>query len=946
MSMQRIVMMLMVCVLMVAPAGAGPWVDLPNTRDVWVSAYGDEHSFSMGKTDRLKLKVWQEFALFDVDSSAVRGRAVEAAEVWIYPINETVVKGRGTDLNWLTVSTVVTDWVEGEQSGTYKKDDVGGGATFNEASTGKKPWGWLGGRVYDVMLGHANSVRFDGQIEKAENGWWKMTIPPAMVEALVTGSSFGLVLMDGSTSSQQNNYLASREAGKGPYLRVKLGAKDATSPPAVAGLRVSPEPKGASPVFGAVRVAFTGPADAAAYRVRVSGQVVDPWQVPLPKGGDETFVLRDLPAGEQVTVEVGAVDAAGNLSPYAKAEVTVSTPLLVDSLPGSDWQPKGAKAVSNEQLLIWAMPAITKIGPIGGRVLEDLKATGRYRRANAVWDAGRQMVRIAAGRADIAAFQLGIVAQKGPLKRVGVTVSDLRSAAGVIPAGQIRLYRSWYVKVGDRWHSEYAVPLTGAFDIPTEDNKVERQRAQPVTVDVIVPGDAKPGIYEGVIRITAAKTKPITLRLQVVVYDVRIPDELNFNPELNCYGGPGEAGTEHFFESHRLAHYHRCTINRVPYSQDGTVNRDMLPVLKGSGKAAKVTDWSAYDRNIGPLLSGEAFKGNPRDGVPVKTFYLPMFENWPASMHEHYRPGVAVEGKDWRALHDLQAKPIDQAFSQDYKDTMVAVTRQFVEHFEAKGYTRTLIEMYLNNKPKADRMVSTAWTLDEPVKYLDWAALRFYSELFHEGIAGQTNTQFVFRGDISRPQWQGTLLDGLMEMMYANSGQFAMPWVTADWKRRTNGVLYCYGSCNPPVRGDEAVSNWESAAWCLQAYVQGCDGVLPWMSLYSGDGQALDGVARGHANVQNGLLVDGSRFGVARVASYRVFAMREGAQLVELMCQVAAKRGWTRGQMGLLASEKVRLGSQFSQAFADEASAVSYEGLSDNRFVELREGLLKMLAGK
>ena len=118
MSMQQIVTMLMVCVLMVAvaPAGAGQWVDLPNTRDVWVSAYGGEHSFSMGKTDRLKLKVWQEFALFDVDSSAVRGRAVEAAEVWIYPINETVVKGRGTDLNWLTVSTVVTDWVEGEQA--------------------------------------------------------------------------------------------------------------------------------------------------------------------------------------------------------------------------------------------------------------------------------------------------------------------------------------------------------------------------------------------------------------------------------------------------------------------------------------------------------------------------------------------------------------------------------------------------------------------------------------------------------------------------------------------------------------------------------------------------------------------------------------------------------------------------------------------------------------
>jgi len=947
MTIRQGVMAAVVASMIAASIARGEWVELPASRDVWLSAVGEEVDHSMGKTKQLKLKIWQEFALVDFDVSAAKGHRIEEAQLWLYPVGDAVVgKNRGTDLSWITVSTVSADWVEGSAAKSYQKDADGHGATFNEASFARRQWAWPGSKVYDVILGNGNSLRCDARLDKAEGGWFKVNVDPRVVEALVAGASHGLLVMDGATSAYQNNFIASRESGKGPRLIVNLGEMDTASPSGVTELRVEPAPQAATPTHGALKLSFESPADATAFHVRLDGEAVARWQVPFPRDlpGRQTFELIDLPADKPVKVEVAVADAAGNVSPTASADGRTSKKLSVQPLPASRWRPNPASPrPCVGTMCVWAAPALVKFDPISCRVLTNL-AQEKYDRANAVWDASAALIRLAAARADTVAFQLAVKALEGKLDSVRIDVGDLKGDGGRIPASNVRLFRNWYVKTGGWWHSEYAVPLTGSLNIPASGNGVAQQRMQAVTVDVFVPRTAKPGTYEGPVTVEAAGLTPVKLRLRIRVHEAVIPDELNFNPELNCYGGPGEAGTKHFFESHRLAHYHRCTINRVPYGQDGVVDEDMLPTLGGAGKDIRVVDWAAFDRKVGPILSGKAFRGNPRDGVPVRTFYLPLFENWPANIHKHYHPGAPTSGENWNMRHNMMAKPIEEAFDQAYKDAMVGVTRQYVEHFEQKGYTRTAVEMYLNNKPKEDRMVSTAWTLDEPVRTLDWMALAFYSRLFHEGTKGQRTAQFVFRGDISRPHWQGSFMDGLMEYMYANSGQFAMPRLLADWKRRNDGVLYCYGACNPLMRNDKPVSHYESAAWCIKAYVHGCDGILPWLSLFDGDGKLLTEPGSGYHGLDNGLLIDGQRFGVARVASYRVFALREGAQLVELMRQVAAARGYTRVQMGMLVEPKVQLGAAFKQAFADEAAAVSFGEVSGDAFVELREALLTMLS--
>ncbi|MFQ6048918.1 MAG: glycoside hydrolase domain-containing protein, partial [Phycisphaerae bacterium] len=557
------------------------WVELPASRDVWLSgAIASETDTNMGKTDRLKLKVWQELAIVDFDVAAAKSRQVVGAELWLRPVGQARVgQQRGTDLNWITVSTVSGEWVEGLGQRSYRQDPKGHGATFNEASFGRRAWAWPGSKVFDVILGNGQTFRYDGRLQPAGDGWFKMSIPVRFVHALVAGASHGLAILDGSTSPAQNAYIASRESGQGPYLRVQLGEPDEVAPRPPGELKVAPAPMAATPRHGAVQVRFRRPADAAAYHVRIDGQVVARWQIPYPRaeGSLEQFEIVDLPAGKQIKLEVAVADAAGNVSPFVSATGQTSAALSVPVLPASDWRPKGGPArISGGRLRVWALPAIVKVDPIRGGVLGE-SARPRFDQANAVWDAAEGLIRLVAARGEIVSFQLAIEAKRGRLSGVGVKVSPLRGPAGAIARRNVRLFRNWYVRAGGVWHSEYAVPLRGRFDIPTSDNGIRAQRLQAVTVDVHVPRQARAGRYDGRVTVEAAGLEPLELGLRVVVYDVVIPDELNFNPELNCYRGPAEAGTKRFFEAHRLAHYHRCTINRVPYSQSGKVHADMIP---------------------------------------------------------------------------------------------------------------------------------------------------------------------------------------------------------------------------------------------------------------------------------------------------------------------------------------------------------------------------------
>lgn len=915
---------------------AGEPVTCPAKADVWLSsAVAAEKDGNGGKAERMKLKIYQEFGILDFDVSALKGKTIQGATLHIAPAGgEKYSPERGTDLRWFTLSTVSSPWVEGEGT-SYTRDEKGKGATFNEASYKTRPWAFPGSKVWDVAFGNGNTLRCDSDGGDPKNGWFTIPVDKKLIEAMICGASYGMLILEGSTGVDRNSYVYTREKKKfAPYLTVTVAGEDKTPPPPPSAIKLVPSLPDASPTHGAGVLTFTPPDGAFAFMMKMNGQELPRWQTPFAAkaGAPQSVVLEFLAPDTEYKIEIASVDAAGNISAFAEGSGKSSAKASVPALEADAraWhQAQQAAATKTDALKVWAFPESSKLDPLSGKIILEENSAGAET-ANSVWSAAAGTVRVAAARGEIAAFQVALEALNGNAGEIKVDVA--------LEGIQTKLWRTWFVKIKDTWQAEYAIPLKAgeALSIPAADNKVSGQKAAVVAVDLIVPENIAPGEKSGTVTVWSGGQQ-VKLALKLFVYDVAIPKEISFNPELNAYSGPGEAGSEFFFDSFRLAHYHRCTINRVPYSQSGNIHKDWVPATGADGR---VTDWSNFDRNLGPLLDGSAFKDNPRAGVPVPVLYLPMFEHWPLPFLKYYDPGVKTSGKEWKAIHDIKAKPIEESLPQVYQDAFANVSADFAKHAEEKRWNKTKLQCFQNNKHQyaKDGPGGTAWMMDEPNEYLDWRALNFYSTLFRQGVAksGAKDIQFVYRADVSRPMWQGSVSDNLMEMTIVPAGvAFDMPYLLREYRRRGKTEFVGYGGANANSR-----PNLESAAWCVKCYVFECDGALPWQGL-GGDSAFDKGDNPEHGNA---LVVDArKRFGINAVASLRVHSLRQGAQVAELLRLLEKKNGWGRAHSGLLVSQFIPLATEFKQNFVDDAAAVTFKDLNGDAFVKLKEGILKLL---
>jgi len=908
------------------------------TRDVWVSAHPDEVDTSMGKTDRLKLKANTEVALLDFDVSRLRGRRVTVADLWVHNVAESTAEekarlgvdaGRPDCLRKIGLSTVGSPWEEGSQAGTYQPDPVGHGATYNEADYQRRAWAYPGSKLWAVVMGNGHSMQCHGERQPQPGGWWSVSVDPRLIAALVGGLSHGLLLEEesGDGAAQANNYVHSRESGEyAPYLIVTATDDNQPAPDPPSSLSIESAPDFATLTHGAARVTLITPPRAFGYLVTLNGEPVPAWRVPYagPASAKQSFVLEDLPAGEELNVEVRAVSMSGLVSSPAAATGRAAAALAVSPpLSAGPFRASTSAPVAESGLTLWAYPEVTKVDPITGEALFEPSAD--LRPASAVWDGAHSLVRLAAARGEIVAFQLAVEAETPPVRVLRVTVGDLRGPQGVIPRDRVRLFRLWYVEAGAHWQEEYAIPLAGPFDLPDPRNAVPGQHVQAVYVDIAVPPAAAPGTYRGTITVTAPDRSPLSLDVELLVYPVTVPDQISFSPELNCYEPPGgEAGTPYFYAAHRLAHYHRCTINTVPYGQTGGLAAGYAPKLTGEGAQLQIADWQDFDRVMGPLLDGSAFAANPRAGVPVKTFYLPFSEHWPLSLWDYYPFHGSPKEESVMVRHMLEAPPITKAFPPAYRTGFERVVREFASHCEERGWRATDFQMYLNDKYSWG---GCYWTLDEPVGRDDWQALRYWAELFKRGAQGHPRAHFVFRGDVSRPWWQYDQLGGLMGAIYYNNEVFDLPEFARVFSRRIPDP-HVYGVAN-----DVAASNHQSALWCLKAYALGLNGVLPWQSL--GDADSL------RKPEATALIVPGNLGGYdGPIASLRVFALRRGAQDVELLRLLARKRGYNSDQIAALISQKLPLGAEFTQRFPEEAAGLVFPEASAQAFADLKEGVL------
>jgi hypothetical protein len=610
------------------------------------------------------------------------------------------------------------------------------------------------------------------------------------------------------------------------------------------------------------------------------------------------------------------------------------TPVPLPAVAVAGWA-GGEPAMRGGKLRVWAFGECEKAHPVNGNLLEEVGAAGYgqapvgdYRRRNVVWDGATSTIHLAAARNEFAAFQLCVEAAAGELRNIRVEVA--------MPGARTEVFRNWYVRDSD-WFAEVAVPMRGAFSIPDPHNNIAGQRNQSLLVDVWVPHDATPGKRVGRLRISADGVAPFELPIVLTVWPFTLPDTLSFDVDLNAYGPPGkgDAATELAF--HRLAHAHRATLCCLGYNQGGRANPDYVPALAGSGKEMRVSDWSAFDARHGRYFDGSAFNDLPRRGVPLAHAYLPLHEGWPADIrkHYHYTP-TATKYLEIIAEHALRAPPVEEAFDAQFKEEFAAVAREFARHYRERGWTRTQFQFFLNDKyyfkdPKQGGRGSSWWCLDEPMHRDDWLALQFFGRMFKQAVAESPNPNFVFRADISRPQWQRDWLDGLVDLMCVSREFFAKNELCMAMKRR--GVSFWhYGTGN-----DIRVSNLTGEAWGVKVYLAGGDGFLPW--------QSLGGDSSCDKPTLTTILYPGKRFGFdTPLASLRLKAFRRSQQDVEYLALLAAKKGWDRAQLAAALAPLLDLTARTQQSSADDAGRTVFDHLTSDQFARLRASVAAALA--
>ena len=360
---------------------SGETIRLDSVKDAWVSDSGKERDTNMGAARSMKIKYFQELGLIDFDVSALKGKRIKSATLYVKPDNGGKFKlNDGTDLRWLSLSTLSHDWVEG--NGTdYSTDNEGNGVTFNESSFKKQNWGFPGARLWDITFGNGNSLRCEGELKKdPKTGFHGIPIDPRIVTALAVRAGYGISVLDGSTHYSVNCTIFSREAGKqnAPFILADV-EPDAAVPDTPTDLAVFPAPNFATADQGAVWITLTVPERSFAYFIKLNGESIPRFKVPFAAdaGLYQSFVIDGLAPDSDITLEMTIVSLSGIESAPITVTGRASPALTVPTLPAPAFTPQPGAPLSLGGVNIWAFPEVVKIHPVRGEWLyeTDRKST-------------------------------------------------------------------------------------------------------------------------------------------------------------------------------------------------------------------------------------------------------------------------------------------------------------------------------------------------------------------------------------------------------------------------------------------------------------------------------------------------------------------------------------------------------------------------------------------
>ena len=873
---------------LLAPAAEEPpAIRLPVTRDTWFSNVGTEADANLGGSPRLKLKSIQEMALVDIEPAKLLGRTVRSATLHLRSNGVPILKR-------VTVGSFGAEWFEGTAP-SYEPQ--AGSSTHNHRKHPDIPWTVPGSDLCAVMLGQGGTTwRMSDATPPDAKGWQAIAVDPLIVGLRVARLSEGFLLYDdtgnewtrdGEKFSREgfpNRFVSSKDSNSSsvPYFSIVLGPVD-NQPPATPGaLRVEEAnlPAGEA-MFSWTSPLDSGPAGTVGFLATLDGRTLPHYHVPLAKepGSPIRMHLRDVaPSGKgPAELTVRAVDAAGNVGPPAKISFEASSRVAAP-LPGV--APVVHQGNAPLPRLAGGKVAVVdeldKLQPVTGELIP--AQAEAYFAANHLWDAGSKSIRLHAARNEFVGFQ--VVLSK--LIAAAKPTLTFEGAAGAKVKTEFGRYRHVGSEKG---------PLPDPI-VPLDQGETpDGSKTASLHAEVYVPHDAPSGDHRGTLTLEAGGER-LTLAVTLRVWNFSLPDYLSFLPEMNCYGLPPNER-----DFYRLAHRHRTFLNRLPYNQAGAIEPGCAPTWDG-----RKLDWRAWDRRFAPLLDGSAFADLPRRGVPVDGFYLPLHENWPTSIEKNYN------GDFWA----------DRAFTPSYRAAFVEASRQMAEHIHKTQWNDTLFQGFLNNKvdfkSRGWSRGSSPWLLDEPANTQDFWALRWFAAAFHEGVNRVNGgAKLAFRADISRPQWQRDLLDGLLDYNVVGGAMRPYRRIVLDRKQAQGQVVVEYGTANA-IEG----SNMQGVGWCLDAWSLGIDGVLPWQTI---------GRAESWTKADPLALFYPSRRGGEPSPSIRLKAYRRGQQDVEYLTLLGQATGEPRWALGLRVREELKLVGERTTSGGEDAGRVDYDRL-------------------
>ena len=409
-------------------------------------------------------------------------------------------------------------------------------------------------------------------------------------------------------------------------------------------------------------------------------------------------------------------------------------------------------------------------------------------------------------------FQIVLEDVSIPYENIKFRFEPSGGQAGIGQEG-FSVFYEWFHQFDGKLIPDMLVPWehAGEIGLTAKTREYYTSRYTAFWVDCFIPKTIEAGAYTGTVYVDCGGDA-IAIPYAVTVHKATLCDEALIHTDCNNYADAMTrifpevlANNEKRFEDgsyfkiesqfYKMTHDHRALFHYLPYTHSGFNYISFAPKLAGEGKTIHVSDWSLYDEHMGPYFDGSAFKGTARGEIPVPFAYLPFCFDWPSSYEKWGTEGYKIENR--RILLD------------------------FLRHFEEKGWTKTVFEIFSNHKK---RYRFFPYDGDETRHEHDEEFFYIFDDIFTD-LLNQSNVQVVIRTDSSwsfHKQYNSRMSE-IIKMWTVGGGLILHVPESFQYMKEQGNILWAYGGL--PQLNDRLVALYEWPIRCLQNEI---GGILYW----------------------------------------------------------------------------------------------------------------------